>query len=159
MRFLVFSDSHGNTAAMERVASEYLPSLNYIIHLGDLVRDAEGLRRKFPTVEVISIPGNNDWEYRGRTELFLALGGVRTLLLHGHTAGVIGGTASLEAKAARLGAALVLYGHTHKYAEFWRGGTLFINPGSPSFPRGGSGRSCALVELGEGIRAERIEIE
>lgn len=47
MKLLVFSDSHGNVANMEDAVRREEP--DQVLHLGDVVRDADALRRRFPT--------------------------------------------------------------------------------------------------------------
>lgn len=42
---------------------------------------------------------------------------------------------------------VVIFGHSHKYEETWRGGTLFINPGSAGPSRFNLPRSIAILAL------------
>ena len=43
---------------------------------------------------------------------------------------------------------LVVSGHSHKAAQEWRSGTLFLNPGSAGKARFGMPRTCAIVTVG-----------
>ncbi len=117
MEFLIFSDLHGrrrNTAAMwER----RIHAPDAVLFLGDGLRDlcAEDF---LPSV-LFCVAGNCDWSPRlgdgtpvSRMEL-LQFEGHRLLLTHGDAFGVKSGTGALLAAAAREGADIVLYGHTH----------------------------------------------
>ena len=45
---------------------------------------------------------------------------------------------------------VVVYGHTHVPVAEKRDGKLYVNPGSTTFPRGGSDCSCAVMEIEDG---------
>jgi len=158
IKLLVFSDSHGDAGAMIRAAQERAGTLNYIIHLGDILRDAETLTFEFPRIPVLAVPGNNDWAPSMPHERVLELCGHKIYLTHGHRQRVHYGTSLLAARAQALGADLVLYGHTHRYSEEVIGGALFVNPGSVTRPRGGRRGTYAVVTLGESVNVEKGEI-
>lgn len=42
---------------------------------------------------------------------------------------------------------VVVHGHTHIPRDETVGGVRYVNPGSASYPRGGSKRSCAVMEV------------
>ena len=48
MKAVVFSDSHGDTAAMREAVEREAP--DQILHLGDLTGDAERLGIRFPQI-------------------------------------------------------------------------------------------------------------
>ena len=112
MELLIFSDSHGNAEAMRRVLSRQPHAPDAVLFLGDGLRDAasleDGRTLWYP------VRGNCDW-FSGDapTERRLYLEGHELLLLHGHEHGVKGGVGALLAYAARTGADVVLFGHTH----------------------------------------------
>ena len=54
-RVLVLSDSHGNVGNMIRAVKREEP--NMILHLGDCVVDADALRREFPHITMVNVPG------------------------------------------------------------------------------------------------------
>ena len=159
MKLLVFSDSHGDAGPMIRVAEARAGTVNYIIHLGDILRDADVLAARFPEIPLISVPGNNDWTPKIPQERTLELCGRMIYITHGHRQRVHFGTSHLAARAESFGAGLVLYGHTHRYSEQAAGGVLLVNPGSISQPRDNRRGTYAVVTLGEGINVERGEID
>jgi len=57
-RVLVLSDSHGNVGNMIRAVKREEPDM--ILHLGDCVVDADALRREFPHITMVNVPGNCD---------------------------------------------------------------------------------------------------
>lgn len=83
------------------------------------------------------------------------LGGRRILLLHGHKQGVKNGLQRLYYHALESKADAVLFGHTH-IPEMRREGELFMmNPGSPSFPRGGHTQGTyGILHIGGDITGE-----
>ena len=93
MKLLIFSDSHGNVANMEDVVRMERP--DRILHLGDLVRDAQALQEKFPQIPVLFVPGNCDGR---RPDLpdqrVFTLEGCKLLMTHGHIYHVKMGTAA-----------------------------------------------------------------
>ena len=58
-RVLVLSDSHGNVGNMIRAVKREEPDM--ILHLGDCVVDADALRREFPHITMVNVPGNCDF--------------------------------------------------------------------------------------------------
>ncbi len=102
-----------------------------ILHLGDLVRDAQTLQEKFPDIPISFVPGNCD----GRRpdlpeERVFTLEGCRLLMTHGHTYHVKLGPAAAVRAAREAGAHLLLYGHTHEAACEFQHGMWVVNPGS-----------------------------
>ena len=129
MKLLIFSDSHGNVANMADMVRLERP--DRILHLGDLVRDAQTLQEKFPDIPVSFVPGNCD----GRRpdlpeERVFTLEGCRLLMTHGHTYHVKLGPAAAVRAAREAGAHLLLYGHTHEAACEFQHGMWVVNPGS-----------------------------
>ncbi len=128
MRLLVLSDSHGEVEGMARAAELTRP--DRILHLGDVMRDAEKLRGLLPGIPMEMVPGNCDLRPGEPAERLLFLEDKRVLMCHGHTYGVKQSLirAGLAAEEKRLD--LFLFGHTHKPLWDWRGRTVFVNPGS-----------------------------
>ena len=83
MRILVLSDSHGAVEACRLAVEQSAP--DQILHLGDCVRDAERLHALFPAIPLTGVPGNCDWADADNPERLIELGGVRILMMHGHT--------------------------------------------------------------------------
>lgn len=76
-------------------------------------------------------------------------------MTHGHKEKVKEGLTNLYYKALSLSCDIVLFGHTHIPLKIQEGSIFFINPGSITFPRGGSKSSYALITLQE----EAVEAE
>ncbi|GMO57715.1 MAG: metallophosphoesterase [Treponemataceae bacterium] len=73
--------------------------------------------------------------------------GKMILAEHGHKYDVGAGIERLAAAASIMDADLVFYGHTHVPAISEVGGTVFVNPGSCSLPRGGKPACFAVVSF------------
>lgn len=129
MKLLIFSDSHGNVANMEDMVRLERP--DRILHLGDLVGDAQALQEKFPEIPVTFVPGNCD----GRRpdlpeERVFTLEGCKLLMTHGHSYHVKLGAGGAIRAAREAGAGLLFFGHTHEaFCEFQHG-LWVVNPGS-----------------------------
>ena len=149
MKLLIFSDSHGNTERMKAVIRR--TPADAVVHLGDGFRDIEAVRDELGEdyerrLRYFRVRGNCDFFLGGAAsppeELTVELGGVRFLLLHGHTRHVKHGTALLENYARGIGADIVLFGHTHEVVDRWLPGEgptrplRLFNPGSIGAPAG-----------------------
>ncbi len=141
MKLLIFSDSHGR-GGMEQAAAVERP--DHILHLGDCVRDAQGLKNAVDC-PVTYVPGNCDYNSSLPEVLTLELGGKRIYMTHGHLHGVKmmymrAVYAALEAQAD-----ILLFGHTHHPECFQQDGLWVMNPGA-----WGYGRSYGLITLEKG---------
>ena len=136
MKLIVFSDSHRrNSSDMLVIIDEEKPDA--VLHLGDVVDDADDIRSVYPDLKVYNVRGNNDYGWRAQDvqdNLIVCAGQVKLFLTHGHLYGVRRNTKALAAAARRHDCQMALYGHTHE-AEIDRdGGILIANPGSISLP-------------------------
>ena len=59
MLILVISDTHGRITNAVNTIEKLKP--DYILHLGDVVRDVEDLEAIFPSKDIIAVSGNNDF--------------------------------------------------------------------------------------------------
>ena len=59
MRIGIISDSHGNTNAIDQ-AVKVAGEIDFWLHAGDLINDAEYLRMAYDA-EVVNVAGNCDW--------------------------------------------------------------------------------------------------
>jgi len=146
MKVIVFSDSHGQTNAMLDIMSKY-QDVDKIIHLGDLVKDAERLEYEYPDIETICVAGNNDWYSEEPTERLIELSGIKLFITHGNSYGVKNALSKITDRAKQLEAGIVLFGHTHIPYESYTGNILLINPGSISLPAGGARRSYCVIDV------------
>ena len=129
MKWLIFSDSHGDVSTMRSVVLREKP--DRILHLGDVVRDAQRLQDSFPDIPLDQVRGNCDvgsYDVPEEKELFFL--GHRVWLLHGHGYGVKMGLGLMLSEARGRGAEVVLFGHTHKALCDRDGPMWIVNPGS-----------------------------
>ena len=128
VQVLVVSDSHGRVDNMIRAVERVQP--DYVLHLGDCQRDLEKLRREFPGLPMEGVPGNCDWGAVDAPEVLTEYGGVRILMMHGHTRNVKASTLSAVYAAREMGAQVLLFGHTHRPLVDYDGSLWVMNPGS-----------------------------
>lgn len=133
MKILVLSDSHGNTANCIDAVTRTMP--DRIIHLGDLVRDAQALVERFPDIPLSSVPGNCDLFASNEPERLLEIEDKRIFFCHGHTRRVKSGILSFLSAAKEHGADAALFGHTHRVFAQTHEGVALLNPGSIGDPR------------------------
>ena len=147
-RILVFSDSHGETNLMIKT-SRNLPSVDGIIHLGDLNRDITELEDTFFEIPIYGVQGNNDHTGLYPNEKMLTIDGKKIFITHGHY--YISGLdpEPLKKVPAAEEAELILYGHTHIADTEKYDGKILANPGSISRPRTGN-PSYGVIESENG---------
>ncbi len=142
MKIIIFSDSHKNFNSMHLAMEKEAP-IDYIIHLGDVSRDAEDMEHAYPYIPIAAVRGNNDcFDHSLPDDRLFTLGGVKIFITHGHNYGVKYTYAKLLKKAAELGADIAMFGHTHRaYSETYGDVTLF-NPGA-------SAKSYGVLEISD----------
>ena len=113
MRILVLSDSHGCVEPMEQCVERVQPQV--ILHLGDCVRDAQRLEERYPDIPLLGVPGNCDYGGLDQPERLTELGGVRILMMHGHTRRVKSGPMAAIYAARECGADILLFGNNLEY--------------------------------------------
>lgn len=145
MKILVLSDSHSALSFMRRCIRTVKPDV--VIHLGDHYDDGQAMAEENPHIRFHQVPGNCD-RYRcppGAVEVCsYPIGGVWFHMTHGHRHGVKMGIGGLLADARKMGAQVVLYGHTHR-AECHQepDGLWVMNPGSC----GSMGGSAGVIKI------------
>jgi putative phosphoesterase len=142
----VISDTHG-LLRPEAVAA--LAGAAVIVHAGDVGRAEvlDGLRRIAP---VYAVRGNVDgpWADELPETRVVEAAGARFYVLHD--------LKQLGRDPRVRGCQAVLSGHTHKAAQTFRGGVLYLNPGSAGPRRFRLPVTLALLHVGDG--APRAEI-
>ena len=128
MNILVVSDSHGKVDKLIQAVEQTHP--DYVLHLGDCQRDLEKLRQAFPMLPMEGVPGNCDYGSCDQPERLTELGGVRILMLHGHTRGVKSDVMRAVWAARECGAQVLLFGHTHRPLVDYDGTLYTMNPGA-----------------------------
>ena len=146
----VVSDSHGNFDALHQVLEEN-PDLNALLFLGDGYHDFEKLEREFPTIPMMGVPGNCDYDCDEPVTKIFHIAGKKLMLTHGHNYQVKLTMDYLLAIARSHKADAVLYGHTHWSSVLQeKDGLWRVNPGSVGYSK----RYALLTIDGDTITAE-----
>ena len=122
--------------------------MELVFHLGDNVEDVE-IIEKFLKVPIINVVGNCDFSETVPEEVTYEIQNKKFFLTHGDRYDVKSDYRRLQKKAKEIEADVVLFGHTHKSENFNESGILFMNPGSPSLPRG-SYPSIGIITIENG---------
>ena len=153
MKVAIISDTHGKLKELMEEISRH--EIDVIIHLGDFSDDGKDLQIITEKIVYI-VKGNND--YLATTELeelLINLNGIDFLITHGHRYNIYRGLDKLLNRAKKVGARVVLFGHTHVFFNQVIDGIWLINPGSPSYPRSGDKKSFVILDL-DNMELERI---
>jgi hypothetical protein len=120
-RLLIISDTHG---LIRPEVAEIAPHYDYVLHAGDIGNPAtyDGLKAINP--DLIAIAGNVDYA-------LTAAGFPEQIEWRhkGYTFKIVHDVQSLQGEVASAWD-FVIFGHSHKPAEYKSGKTHFINPGS-----------------------------
>ncbi len=129
LKILVFSDSHRSRSGMYNAIEKHLP--DQVIHLGDLVEDAEDVSYAFPQLPFCIVGGNCDGWCSYPSTRNITLAGKQVLMGHGHLWGVKSGLDGAIAQGRKAGCDLLLFGHTHvPHCKQHESGMWVLNPGS-----------------------------
>jgi uncharacterized protein len=141
MKIGVLSDTHGQ---LDKHAIDILSDTDLILHAGD-IDGPEVLKKMEKIGTVVPVRGNMDhgvWSQHIPREEVVEVGGLLVYMIHDVN------QISLDPVAADI--RIVISGHTHRPVRMEKAGVLYLNPGSASYPRGGSTASIALVEIKSG---------
>jgi putative phosphoesterase len=139
----VTGDTHGATAALQKLAAAGAGLVEWL-HTGDFYRDALVLQ-ELSGLPVTAVAGNNDFLRNPFTyNKMLLRCDCKIWLTHGHR------YKDLLVENQRMNADIIVSGHTHVPLICRRADVLFVNPGSPSFPRGGSAKGFAVLAVEAG---------
>lgn len=117
----IVSDTHG---LLRAEALDALAGAELIIHAGDVGRP-EILARLRELAPVFAVRGNIDIE-NWADQLPLC----RTVPAGAHQLHVLHEVSALSIDPVKAGVSAVIFGHSHKPSIEWRGGVLYLNPGS-----------------------------
>ena len=151
LKILVFSDSHRSWSGMIQAIDEQKP--DQVIHLGDLISDAEEISYLYPKLPVCMVPGNCDGWTTAPAIKRITLQGRDILLSHGHLWGVKGGYDKAIGEARKSDVDILLFGHTHRaYCQQLEEGLWVMNPGASRTSYGtilleGDSIFCTLTKL------------
>ena len=143
MKILVFSDSHRSLSGMYAAIDLHRPQ--QVIHLGDMISDAEEVAEHYPKLPFCMVPGNCDgWMISVPLKKQITLESKSILLSHGHRWEVKSGYSLAIADARAVGADILLFGHTHNpLCEQLEDGLWMMNPGAAR-------SSYGLIEIEDG---------
>lgn len=151
MRLLAISDTHGDVSKVCSIINDIRNLIDGVIHLGDVVEDAESIKRMYPSLPLYNICGNCDYGTNISPMETLVFENKKIFITHGHLFGVNFDTTKLVYKAMEKGADIALFGHTHIPYSEQINGVYVMNPGSLSRPRGGSKPSYGIIKIEDGV--------
>lgn len=174
MKIGVVSDTHGCVVTWRAIYRRYFAGCDLIIHAGDVLY--HGPRNPIPAeynprelaeelnacpLPVVVAAGNCDAEVDGMVlsmpvqapYAYVFAAGRRIVVHHGQSLDEAG----RWAMAGRLGAAVLVTGHTHVPELAKRNGTILLNPGSPAMSKRPDGHGT--VARIDGAKIEIIDIE
>ena len=134
----VLSDTHGR---LDSEVMACIGRMDLVLHAGDIDRP-EILQALGEPDRVKAVRGNMDsgpWSQSLLREEFVEAGDILIYMIHDlHRISFAPPSADVR---------IVISGHTHRPAAVQQSGVLYLNPGSPSFPRGGHKPSMAQIEI------------
>lgn len=158
MNILVISDTHSRNDEIIGYISKY-EDPDMIFYLGDYVEDGEEISNML-NVETVIVRGNGDYFSPYEDDELIEINGINIFLTHGHIYSVDFNLDRLIYRAKELDADIALFGHTHIPINIKEDGIYIMNPGSPSFPRGGSfNKTFGKINIEDHINIEIINIE
>ena len=129
MKFVIISDSHGNSEVLEKVFVRER-NIDGVIHLGDGSDDLWGLNSYIGRLPVYHIRGNNDRSHPNLSDKLISyFGNIKFFACHGHHYDVKYGLVRLHYAALEAECRLVLFGHTHIPYNESTDEITFFNPG------------------------------
>ncbi|HIY07027.1 MAG TPA: metallophosphatase family protein [Candidatus Evtepia faecigallinarum] len=145
MTLAILSDTHG---LLRPQVAEYLKTADAILHAGDINSPAILDQLKgFAPVYVVRGNNDKDWAAHLPHDLTVTLEGVTFCLVHNKK----------EVPAGLTGVDVVVYGHSHKYAQAEKEGVLWLNPGSCGPRRFHQEITLAMAEVSQGkLQVEKV---
>lgn len=140
-KIIVLSDIHGNTKIVDQILKDN--SYDYSIIAGDYTCDPSFINSRFDYI----VRGNNDFD-SNKDELFFTIDNFKFYLCHGHLIGSYEQLDDYDFMNKQLNEKKVdvfIHGHTHVSKIFEYKNGIVINPGSTTYPRGGTQASYAII--------------
>ncbi len=148
----IISDTHGYLDVIDEIVA-YMQDeeIDMWFHAGDYGDDARYMQT-LVTVPVIAVRGNNDRQHPLEPmEQLIPLEDTYVYMTHGHRIASYGRSKEMLFMARSMGAKLAISGHSHHHGiETTEDGYTWVNPGSPSLPRDGSGGTIAVATYEQG---------
>lgn len=150
MRIGLISDLHGHIPAS---AFSALANCDTILCAGDI--ESQRMLWELETIApTVAVRGNCDYD-ADVSRLPLVAGpkfdGVRFFMVH----------RPQDIGTPPADVQIVVHGHTHIPRDETVGEIRYLNPGSATYPRGGSQRSCAIITIDDGdiVQVEFITLQ
>ena len=147
MKILVIGDTHGKLNKVRDIWGK-LRDIDLIIHTGDYLRDGQDLEDEFH-VPVVAVKGNCDGSMSSDDFAIVETECGNILVTHGHMQHVGYDLQNIMYKACEEDCIAAVSGHTHCALIDEADGIHFVNPGSLSLPRDGSGGTYAIIRTSE----------
>ena len=137
MKIAIFSDSHGNSDAVNAIFTKEKDA-DAFIFLGDGTDDLRMAQKQSPISQpLLVVRGNCDRNLRIPPEQLSGFEDKLIFLTHGDGYGVKFTLEALKQAAKQRDAEIVLFGHTHVPYLEEDSGIYYFNPGSVALPRRG----------------------
>lgn len=147
MRIVVFSDTHGNYAAMHKIFKRN-GDADLFIFLGDGESELLKLKSLYIDKEILHVSGNCDaGSLTPESKCYNLANGMRIFYTHGHKWDVRFSYDKVMKKAQKEDCQFALYGHTHKRFYTFKEGVHILNPGSAGCPRDGERACYAFIDI------------
>lgn len=158
MKIGVISDTHLKNCddRLRRIVDTYFKDVELVIHAGDLV--SLEVLDAFAGKEVRAVSGNMDNEDARRAlpeRIVIEVGGFKVGLTHGW-----GQPFGLEDKLRKKFDEIdcLVFGHTHRPCNKVKDGVLYFNPGSATDRLFAKLNTVGILEIGDGVKGEIIEV-
>lgn len=152
-KIVVMSDNHGDKKALDYVRAQE-PGADFYVHCGDSEVNDQTLLHDF-----ICVRGNNDWSLDLPRFASFQCEELHILVTHGQFYGYFNRELAMKQDLLKHHCEVMISGHSHMPSFKQEGGFTFINPGSTSWPRGGSKRSYCVVFIdGKDVACEFKEV-
>lgn len=138
-RIAVLSDTHG---LLRPEVRKQLATAQVILHAGDLDRPDIVDELRDIGKDLYMVQGNNDWEWA------ISIPNHRTVTIDGVTFYIVHDKRDVPSTLS--GVNVVIYGHSHKFAQEEKNGVLWLNPGSCGPRRFHQEVTMAMMEIADG---------
>ncbi len=155
MKIGVISDTHMlvPSKSLIELSQGAFSDISYLFHAGDIVKPC--VLDVFGDKEIVAVCGNMDGHDVCDKYPVKEIRNINNFKI-----GIMHGWGSKEGLAPRIidsfdsDMDIIIYGHSHKPANYLLNGTLLFNPGS--FSQHNNSKSAGIINLGKEIKAEII---
>lgn len=147
MRLVVFSDTHGNFAAMQKIVKRN-GNADLFVFLGDGLTEYEKIKAHYIDNNFVCVKGNCDYSKEiPESDVYTLPNGQKMFMAHGDKWNVRSSADKIYEKARDEGCQFAFYGHTHCRHVEKKGNVLILNPGSAGQPRDDKPPCYCWVEI------------